>query len=367
MQARFAHGVLVGVPPSPGARLRSATLGVVLAAAFGLLTSALGCGGGAATAPLPQAPAPGGSAGLVPKEFVPPPGTRAEAVDPQLVKEIKAFFEKNGMLAGAPPGVASDLPVILNGPVQAYLKHFTTGGKALFQTYLNRSRRYLPMIHQIFRQEGLPLDLAYLALVESGFSNHAVSPAQAVGMWQFIAGTARRYGLRVDDQVDERRQPEKATRAAARYLKDLYNQFGCWYLAAAGYNAGEGRVQGVMRRRDTRDFWIMARHKWLPQETCNYVPQLIAAALIAKNPGKYGFTPAPPLPAPLAQVKVRAGTDLNRFSLLADIPLATLQDLNPELTGERLPASPREHLLRVPAVKRKAAVQAAQACAVGVP
>jgi membrane-bound lytic murein transglycosylase D len=334
-----------------------------LLAAVCLLAGAPGCAGPEPAASLPKAPLADASPGLVPREFVCPPGQPAEAVDPQLVKEIKVFFEKNGMLAGAPAGVASDLPVVLNGPVQNYLRYFTTSGKATFQASLHRARRYLPMIHQVFRQQGLPLDLAYLALVESGFSNTAVSPAQAVGMWQFIAGTARRYGLRVDDQVDERRDPDKATRAAARYLKDLYQQFGCWYLAAAGYNAGEGRVEGVVRRRDTRDFWTMAQQKWLPQETCNYVPQLIAAALIAKNPARYGFSPAAPEPAAWARVRLKAGTDLNRFAALADISLATIQDLNPELTALRLPATPPEYLLRIPAGKQQAALRAARACA----
>jgi len=156
---------------------------------------------------------------------------------------------------------------------------------------LARSKQYLPMIRKVFQRQGLPLDLVYLPLIESGFNPRARSPKEAVGLWQFVADTARRYGLKVNADVDERCDPEKSTQAAARYLEDLYHQFGCWYLAAAGYNAGEKRVEGVLNRHGTRDFWIMARSRWLPQETCNYVPQLIAATLIAKSPQKYGLPP----------------------------------------------------------------------------
>ena len=182
------------------------------------------------------------------------------------------------------------MPLVLNGPVRAYLVSFANS--ANFRASLARSRQYLPMIRQVFRCQGLPQDLVYLPLIESGFNPKARSPKEAVGLWQFIAETARRYGLKVDGEVDERCDPEKSTQAAARYLKDLYHQFGCWYLAAAGYNAGEKRVEGVVSRYGTRDFWIMARSRFLPQETCNYVPQLIAATLIAKCPEKYGLSPS---------------------------------------------------------------------------
>ncbi|OGP73106.1 MAG: hypothetical protein A2Y80_00765 [Deltaproteobacteria bacterium RBG_13_58_19] len=258
---------------------------------------------------LPRLPKKEASLGLIPPEYLCPGADPAEAPDPQLVQEIKAYLEENGMLGGIPAGVAGDLPIILNGPVRSYLRVFSTSQKAIFQTYLARSGRYLPMIRRIFREYALPQDLVYLALVESGFSPLARSPAGAVGLWQFIEGTARRYNLKVDNWVDERLDPEKATRAAARYLKDLYRQFGCWYLAAAGYNAGEKRVQGVMDRHGTRDFWVMAQKKLLPQETCNYVPQLIAATLIAKNPEKYGFTRIAHLPPwSHEQVQVAQGT-----------------------------------------------------------
>jgi len=172
-------------------------------------------------------------------------------------------------------------------------------------------------------------------------------------MWQFIEGTARRYGLRVNEQVDERRDPEKSTRAAAHYLRDLYQQFGCWYLAAAGYNAGEKRVEGVVNRHDTRDFWTMAQKKLLPQETCNYVPQLIAAALIAKNPGRYGF-PEIKYQAPRAAAKVRVPGGLNWrwFANSLEVPEKEFLEFNPELQGERLPEGTKEYWLKVPGNKK---------------
>ncbi len=229
-----------------------------------------------------------GSQGLIPSDYV-CPGSALPVPDQVLVAEIRAFLEENGMLGLLPSGMAAEIPLVLNGPVRAYLVSFAHS--ANFQASLARAQQYLPMIRRIFRDHGLPQDLIYLPLIESGFNPRARSPKEAVGLWQFVADTARRYGLKVDAKVDERCDPEKSTQAAAAYLVDLYHQFGCWYLAAAGYNAGERRVEGVVSRYGTRDFWIMARSRLLPQETCNYVPQLIAATLIAKSPQKYGLSP----------------------------------------------------------------------------
>ena len=294
------------------------------------------------------------SQGLVPQEYLCPVGPAAEKPDPQLALEIRYFLEKSGMLGGVPAGLASELPIVLNGPVQTYLRSFANSKN--FQASLARSGRYLPMVRKIFQEYGLPQDLVYVALVESGFCPTARSPKDAVGMWQFIEGTARRYGLKVNEQVDERRDPEKSTRAAARYLLDLYTQFGCWYLAAAGYNAGEKRVEGVVNRHDTRDFWIMAQKKLLPEETCNYVPQLIAAALIAKNPERYGLAGLK-LQArrPAAKVKVPAGLNWRWFAHSLEMPEKEFLEFNPELQGERLPVGPKEYWLQVPGNKKQEA------------
>jgi hypothetical protein len=182
-----------------------------------------------------------------------------------------------------------DVPIQINKQVKAYLVYFSTERKGVVQRQLARSPRYLPMIKETFQEYGLPEDLAYLAMVESGFNPKACSPAGAKGMWQFIKGTGRRYGLVINRQVDERLDPEKSTRAAARYLRDLYKQFGSWYLAAASYNCGEKRVQQELSKSDHKNFWELSANKCLPNETKNYVPQMIAATIIAKNPEKFGF------------------------------------------------------------------------------
>jgi len=311
----------------------------------------------------PQLPRLGKEApgGLVPPEYLCPEGTAREVPDPHLVKEIQAFLEQNGMFAGLPAGMASDLPLVLNGPVQTYLRSFANSKN--FQASLARSGRYLPMVRQIFKEHGLPQDLVYVALVESGFSPLARSPKDAVGIWQFIEGTARRYGLQVNDRVDERQDPEKSTRAAARYLHDLYQQFGCWFLAAAGYNAGEKRVEGVMNRHDVQDFWIMAQKKLLPQETCNYVPQVVAAALIAKNPEKYGLPQIKyQVSRAYEKVKVPGSVNLQWFAESLEIPEKELMELNPELKAGVTPPDQKEYPLKVPAHKIRQAKRLARFC-----
>lgn len=320
---------------------------LLLAAIFMLA----GCSGLTSERQLPrlEKEAGGASGGLIPQEYL-CPGTKQAAPDPRLVKEIQLFLEKNQMFGGLPAGVASDLPIILNVPVQKYLHSFAKSKN--FQASLARSGRYLAMMRRIFAEHGLPQDLIYIALVESGFSPYARSPKDAVGIWQFIEGTARRYGLKVNDRVDERQDPEKSTRAAARYLHDLYQQFGCWYLSAAGYNAGENRVEGVMNRHDIQDFWVMAQKRLLPAETCNYVPQIVAAALIAKDPEKYGMAPVR-YQAPRAgdRVKVPGGVNLAAFAESLEMPEKELAELNPELKSGVTPSGQQEYLLNVPAKK----------------
>jgi len=206
--------------------------------------------------------------------------SRLPGWDPALEEELRRWEHQ----------VKFDMPVQVNRQVRAYLVYFSTERKDKFRLYLARSTRYLPMIKETFGEYGLPEDLAYLALIESGFNPDACSRAGACGMWQFIRSTGRRYGLEVNDQVDERRDPRKSTRAAARYLADLYRQFGSWYLAAASYNCGERRVQEELSRNRHKNFWQLYSHHCLPEETTNYVPQMIAATIIAKNPAKFGFT-----------------------------------------------------------------------------
>jgi soluble lytic murein transglycosylase-like protein len=188
---------------------------------------------------------------------------------------------------------AFDFPIAINKQVKAYIVYFATERKGFTRRSLARGSRYLPMIKAIFQEYGLPEDLAYLAMVESGFNPNACSPAGACGMWQFIKGTGLRYGLVINETLDERRDPEKSTRAAARYLLDLYKQFGSWYLAAASYNCGEKRVQTELKKSNYKNFWELSANKCIPDETRNYVPQMIAATIIARNPKRFGFTDVP--------------------------------------------------------------------------
>lgn len=199
--------------------------------------------------------------------------------DPSLEEELKKLEQQ----------VKFDVPIQMNKQVRAYLVYFSTERKWIIRRCLARSTRYLPMIKETFQEYGLPEDLAYLAMIESGFNPNAYSPAGACGMWQFIKSTGLRYGLVINGYVDERRDPVKSTRAAARYLSDLYKQFGSWYLAAASYNCGERRVQEELRKGNHCNFWELSAHKCLPKETKNYVPQMIAATIIAKNPERFGF------------------------------------------------------------------------------
>ena len=213
-----------------------------------------------------------------------------------------------------------DFPIQMNKQVRAYIVYFSTERKGFTVRALARSKRYLPMIKGIFREYGLPTDLAYLAMVESGFNPKARSPAGACGMWQFIKGTGLRYGLVINSNVDERLDPEKSTQAAAEYLLDLYKQFGSWYLAAASYNCGERRVAKELRKSNYRNFWELSANKCIPGETRNYVPQMIAATLIARNPQKFGFgnvpyePPMPPHKTPDIAVAQVAAPPAETFS-----------------------------------------------------
>jgi membrane-bound lytic murein transglycosylase D len=183
--------------------------------------------------------------------------------------------------------VIYDIPIVMNDRVENSLAYLQTVARDAFSTYLERSSRYMPIVEKIMVEEGLPHDLVYLPLVESGYNPHAFSRARAVGMWQFISATGKLYGLKHNWWYDERRDFEKSTRAAARHLRDLMAQFGSWELALAAYNTGAGRVSREIRKKNTHDFWKLR----LPRETRNYVPLFTAAIIIAKQPEKYGFYP----------------------------------------------------------------------------
>ena len=205
-------------------------------------------------------------------------------------------------------------------------------GRKKFELYLSRSGKYVGMMQKILVRYGLPEDLVYVALIESGFSPKAYSVAKAAGPWQFISATGRSYGLRIDWWADERRDAEKSTHAAASYLRDLYGMFESWPLATAAYNAGEGKIQRAVTRYKSDDFSELIRHGYLKQETKDYVPKMLAALTIAKDPDKYGFGDvAYEAPLDLRTVSVPGGTDLAAVARLLEVPVEAIRDWNPEL------------------------------------
>ncbi len=226
----------------------------------------------------------------------------------------------------------SDLPLMMTDQVAGYINYFSTRGRGTLEHALARSGRYREMIERILKEEGVPQDLIYLAQAESGFHPYAVSRAGARGIWQFMDSRARAYDLHHDVWMDERQDPEKSTRAAARHLKDLYNQFGDWYLAMAAYNSGPGTVQSAVKRTGYADFWELYRRNVLPKETRNYVPIIVAVTIMAKNPEQYSLDDVNPDPEMLYDTaKITYPVDLRLVAECVDVPLAQLQDLNPSL------------------------------------
>jgi membrane-bound lytic murein transglycosylase D len=263
------------------------------------------------------------------------------------------------LLPGEPKrGPDFDIPIVVNAKVEQFIQFFQTTLRNRFATWLARSERYIPIMRNLLKENGLPEDLVYLALIESGFSPYAYSRSKASGPWQFIYFTGKRYGLNVNWWVDERRDPEKSTVAAAKYLKALYDMFACWYLAAAGYNAGEQRIITAIRRYQTEDFWELSKYSYLKQETRDYVPQMIAAALIAKDPERYGFTSIE-YQEPLRYDKVHVPelTDLAAAARACDSSVDEIKDLNPELLRPYTPPQIARYPLKIPFGKREAFVR----------
>jgi peptidoglycan lytic transglycosylase D len=243
----------------------------------------------------------------------------------------------------------SDLPLMLTDPVVGYINYFSSRGRATLENSLIRGGRYREVIEKILRDEGVPPELIYLAQAESGFHPLALSRVGARGMWQFMASRAKGYGLQRNQWVDERQDPEKATRAAARHLKDLYNQFGDWYLAMAAYNSGPGTVQSAVRRTGYADFWELYRRNVLPKETRNYVPIIVAVTIMTKNPSQYGLDKVvTDKPVPYDKIKIDYSVDLRLVASCVDASPETIQDLNPSLLRLTTPKD-REFELRLPA------------------
>ena len=257
--------------------------------------------------------------------------------------ELKA--ERDQVLA-AEHGAVFDFPIDLNDKVLTWVNIFTGRIKAKIEASLSRGSSYLPMIRQVFAEEGIPQDLAFLPIVESGYINQARSYAKAVGMWQFMRPTGRMYGLTGNAWIEERRDPVKATRAAARYLKRLYEREGDWYLALVGYNAGPLTTDRASQALGTRNFWDMARSRWLRDATKSYVPQMCAAVLVGRFPERYGLQITQGTPYAYEMVEVDRMTSLAVLARHAGTDVERLKTLNPELLRATTP--PGRYSLRVP-------------------
>ncbi|MGQ0503747.1 MAG: LysM peptidoglycan-binding domain-containing protein [Myxococcaceae bacterium] len=247
-----------------------------------------------------------------------------------------------------------DIPVEMQPLVSQYIHFFQTTGRKWFVRWMDRSTRYIPKMQEILEQKGMPKDTVYLAMIESGFSEHAYSWANASGPWQFIASTGKQYGLKQDFWIDERRDPVKATHAAASYLRQLYKELGHWYLAWAGYNAGGGKVRKMISRTGSKDFWALCEEeRGFAKETKHYVPKLIAAALVAKHPKAFGFQDTEfqfLQPFDYQEVPVTDATDLEVIARAAGASVEQIQELNPELKRWCTPpaSSKKPYSLRVP-------------------
>ncbi len=262
-------------------------------------------------------------------------------VDPSLQDKVTADLENTRY----------DIPITLNDKVMKSLNFWLSKGRKFFIDGLVRSGRYRDMIERIFREESIPLDVMYLAQVESLFKTNALSKARAKGIWQFERGTATRYGLKVNSYVDERSDPEKSTRAAARYLSDLYGMFKDWNLVLAAYNWGEAKVQRLMDRSGLNDFWKITDlpRRNFPQETKNHVPLIMASIILAHNPERYGLPKELDSPQLYESVAVSRPIDLRAVARILDVTLDELRSLNPALRGLSTPANYPDFQLKIPA------------------
>jgi len=273
--------------------------------------------------------------GFAEQKSEPAPIDEANELTPAVDQNVKAKAEAEIK------STRSGLPLVMTDQVAGYINYYSNRGRGTLERALARSGRYEDMIRRTLQEEGVPQELIYLAQAESGFHPLAVSRAGARGMWQFMGSRAKGYGLERSWWVDDRQDPEKATRAAAHHLKDLYNQFGDWYLAMAAYNSGPGRVQNAVKRTGYADFWELYRRNVLPKETRNYVPIIVAVTIMAKNPAQYGLdSVVKEKPVPYDTIKISYPIDLRLAAECVDATAEDLLDLNPSLL--RL-TTPKDH------------------------
>ncbi|PWU14810.1 MAG: hypothetical protein C5B49_12650 [Bdellovibrio sp.] len=307
-------------------------------------------GGGSATGP---------DSSAADNKDLPPP-------TPGAVHELSSSHAADAPAPAVTDEELDTIPVEINAKVEQWISYFQRKGRPYMERYLARSGRYMKVMRHILRQNGLPEDLIFVALIESGFSSKITSRAAAVGYWQFMRGTGRRYGLEINALLDERRDPILSTQAAADYFKGLYSIFGSWYLSMAAYNVGENKVMREVARNRTRDFWELARKRRLPRETMNYVPKFIAAKLIARSPEKYGFNDIEyDEPLDFELIQVRQPVNLRLMAEKMSLDYDDFKSMNPKFRGEIAPPKPSGVLeLRVPPKTSQQALVAANASVV---
>lgn len=280
------------------------------------------------------------------QEPVPSPPVTASAPSPQpaTVPPGPAPSVAPEASQGAAVDASPQLPIVLNVRVEAALRAIVTRRSAGIAQAFGRARRYAPMMRRIFEERGLPAELINLAFVESGVNPRATSRAKAAGIWQFVPATARSYGMRTTRSVDERRDPEKSTRAAAEYLHALHARFDSWTLALAAYNAGAGTIERAIARQRTTDFWRLR----LPRETERFVPLFMAMTLVSRDPGRYGFAPPEEEPHDTELLYVRQPTGIRDLAAATGTTVAHLRELNPELIGPATPSDRAQYPLKIP-------------------
>lgn len=245
-----------------------------------------------------------------------------------------------------------DIPIVVNDDVKRWMNYMLGPGRKYYKIWLSRSTQYTPLMQKKLKAAGLPEDMIYLSMIESGFKTSAYSTAAAAGLWQFIPTTGREMGLRVDWWVDERRDPEMSTDAAIKYLSHLHKRFGDWYLVWAGYNGGPTRVARAVEKHETKDFWTLVEKNSFPSETDNYVPKIVAAAIIGKYKERYGFTDInyqDPIEYELVTVDKNIGIDV--LAKCAGISASEFSAMNPSLQQTALPPSPNKHQIKIPKEK----------------